>query len=302
MTAKAEERERTYPLGAVSRITGLSPDVLRAWERRHRVVAPLRTPGGTRRYRPSDLERLRLLKAAVDAGHRIGDVAALDNAEIERRLCEVERIPSGRAEVIEALERLDGPSVERLVSIQLAALGPLRFARDFALPLLTEIGEGWASRRLCVASEHLASGLLRSLLGSALRPTRISLAGRPILFATPSGERHELGLLVAALTALGAGGNAVYLGPELPVDELVGAAERSGAAGLAISLVALAVSEAERVVRELRAELPAATALWLGGPRAREIRMPGGVERFESLDALEARVGLLNLRAQKDAT
>ena len=66
--------EVTFPVGAVSKLTGLSPHVLRAWERRYGVVEPLRSEGGTRRYRESDLEKLRLVKAAVDAGHRIGQV------------------------------------------------------------------------------------------------------------------------------------------------------------------------------------------------------------------------------------
>jgi len=85
--------ELTYPLRTVARLTGLSPEVLRAWERRYRVVTPARTPGGTRRYSAADLERLRLLKAAVDAGHRIGDVARLDVAELSRRST---RVPLSR--------------------------------------------------------------------------------------------------------------------------------------------------------------------------------------------------------------
>src|SRR5688572_16347090 len=74
----------TYPLHAVVRMTGLSPEILRAWERRYRAIEPLRTPGGTRRYRAADVERLRLLKAAVAAGFRIGKVARLSAAELAR--------------------------------------------------------------------------------------------------------------------------------------------------------------------------------------------------------------------------
>jgi DNA-binding transcriptional MerR regulator len=65
--------EPTYSLGAVARLTGLSPHVLRAWERRYGAVRPLRTPGGTRLYRESDVARLRQLRAAVQAGHSISE-------------------------------------------------------------------------------------------------------------------------------------------------------------------------------------------------------------------------------------
>ena len=56
----------TYPLRTITRLTGLSPELLRAWERRYNAIRPLRTAGGTRRYTNQDLERLKLLKAVVD--------------------------------------------------------------------------------------------------------------------------------------------------------------------------------------------------------------------------------------------
>jgi DNA-binding transcriptional MerR regulator len=294
---RAEPGEATFPVRAAARLTGVSPDLLRAWERRYRVVEPLRSPGGTRRYRAADLERLRLVKAAVDAGHRIGEVAPLAQAELERRAAQPRAREPGPIEAaLAALARLDAGEAERLVSLQLAALGPTRFAREFALPLLVEIGAGWASSRVCAASEHLGTALLRSLLGAALRPTRASQSGPRIVFATPSGERHELGLLAAAIAAIGAGGNAIYLGPDLPVEELVGAVATSGAAALAIGLVALPAAEAERAVRRLREGLDEGVELWLGGPRSAEVALPPRVRRLDSLEAIERGVALLGLR------
>src|SRR5262249_39099710 len=82
----ATDREPTYSLGAVARLTGLSQHVLRAWERRYGAVTPVRSPGGTRRYRESDVERLRLLRAAVAAGHPISEVAREDDDALARRL------------------------------------------------------------------------------------------------------------------------------------------------------------------------------------------------------------------------
>ena len=76
--------DETVPLRAAVRLTGLSPDVLRAWERRYGVVEPLRSDGGTRRYRISDVRRLARLKAAVDAGHRISEAASWDDATLEQ--------------------------------------------------------------------------------------------------------------------------------------------------------------------------------------------------------------------------
>jgi DNA-binding transcriptional MerR regulator len=296
----ADSFEKTWALGSASRLTGLSPELLRAWERRHQVVEPLRTPGGTRRYRAADLERLRLLKAAVDAGHRISELASLRNDELERLAAAPEPAPRvNLAPILAALDALDGVEVQRLLGIALAALGASQFAREVAQPLAREIGERWAASRLSVASEHLGSGVLRSLLGAALQPGAASLRGARILFATLPGERHELGLLMAALAATGAGANPLYLGVELPVDELLGAAQRGGAAALALSIVATPGPDTERALAALRERLPKEIALWVGGAGAAPLSLPRGVERIASLDALEQRVALLALDRQR---
>lgn len=288
-------QEIDYPLRAVARLTGLAPELVRAWERRYRVVTPIRTPGGTRRYSAADLERLRLLKAAVDAGHRIGSVASLDLTEL-KRVSSPAPSPAGRLdEIIRALNALEGAESQRLLSLQLSALGATRFARNVALPLLYEIGTRWTNGKMGIAQEHLATGVLRSLLGAALQPTASSLLGRRIIFATPTGERHELGLLMAALTAMGAGANPLYLGPELPVEDLLGAVEDTGAAALAISLVTLPATQAERIVGALRGGLNDNVQLWLGGSAAMALSTQRGVEMIGSLEDLEQRVTLFGL-------
>jgi DNA-binding transcriptional MerR regulator len=295
---ESEALELTYPLRTAARLTGLSPELLRAWEKRHGVVQPLRTPGGTRRYSAAHLERLRLVKAAVDAGHRIGQVAGLELADLKRASAGEAAPPSGRLdEILAALDHLDGGESQRLLSQQLAALGPARFAREIALPLVCEIGERWASGKMGIAPEHLATGVLRSLLGSALTPTATSLLGPRIVFATPTGERHELGLLMAAITALGAGANPVYLGVELPVEDMLGAVESTGAAALALSLVTIPSPQAARTVSALRGGLADGVHLWIGGAGASDVTVSNAVEPIASLEDLEQRVVLLGFES-----
>jgi DNA-binding transcriptional MerR regulator len=294
MSEPRKTTETTYPLGAAARLTGLSPELLRAWERRYGVVEPLRTPGGTRRYRAADVERLRLLKAVVDTGHRVGRVAHLETEELERLASRDTLVPDGPvAAVIEALEAFDGAGVQHLLSLQLAARGPNRFARELAAPLVHEIGDRWADGRISVAAEHLATGLLQTMLGTSLQPTAVSLAGPRIVFGTPSGERHELGLLMAAITAMGAGANPVFLGADLPVESLLDAMDRSGAVALALSIVTLPAAQANRTLRAIRGGLPDSAHVWIGGPGANELEPGDGIDYIRGLDALEQRVGLL---------
>jgi methanogenic corrinoid protein MtbC1 len=144
-----------------------------------------------------------------------------------------------------------------------------------------------------IGSEHLATALLRSLLGSALLPSANSLRGPRVVFATLTGERHELGLLMAALSALGAGANPVYLGPEVPVEELLYAVSCSRAAVVALSIVAAPASNVAGSLEALRARLPADVHMWVGGAGASALELPANVDRIEGYEQLEQRVGLL---------
>lgn len=286
--------EPTYSLGAVARLTGLSAHVLRAWERRYGAVSPLRTPGGTRRYRESDVARLRLLRAAVAAGHSISEVANASEEELERRLEMAPAVPQpSLAPILDAIDRLDAPETERLLGVQLAALGPGRFVRDVASPLLREIGDRWEAGALCIASEHMASSILRSLLGSCLRSTAAAQQSAPIFFTTLPGEEHELGTLMAAVATANAGGHPVFVGGKLPVREIAEAAEAVGAAAVAIGVCRVNGHDVGSELGALRTALPEGVELWVGGPGSGEVALPAAIARITDVDDLERKVALL---------
>jgi DNA-binding transcriptional MerR regulator/methylmalonyl-CoA mutase cobalamin-binding subunit len=267
------------PLRTVSRLTGLSPDVIRAWERRYQVVAPQRGPRGARLYSSADVARLRLLKEVVRSGRAIGDVAKLKPAELAR-LSEPDgvavparHLASGDtdaiAQTLAALARFDPVAVDQHLSEALIALGTRAFCRRIAAPLLEETGRRWSDGRLSVAEEHLLSGSLRNLLAGVLR-IRAAVGGPVVLLATPSGERHEFGLLLAGLTVADAGVTACYLGTDLPAAEISAAARRAQAVVVGLGIVNGENHAAVEDVTRVERELPAGTELWLGGRCARD--------------------------------
>jgi len=86
MSTKKKEKSEGYRIGAVSRLTGISTDNLRVWERRYQTVTPARTDSGDRYYSSEDVSRLKLIKRLVDAGDSISSVATLDQDELQQRL------------------------------------------------------------------------------------------------------------------------------------------------------------------------------------------------------------------------
>src|SRR5512145_2591390 len=100
MSARSSSNPTSYrhPMRVVTRRTGLSADMLRAWERRHEVVTPSRSANGRRLYSDTDIERLGLLYRATLAGRSIGQVAGLSTAQLAalvRKDAEAERASDG---------------------------------------------------------------------------------------------------------------------------------------------------------------------------------------------------------------
>ncbi len=287
-----------YPIRAVSRLTGIPVDTLRAWERRHRAVEPGRDERG-RLYGEAEVRKLTLLRRLVERGHAIGRIAGLGNAELER-LLEAGLEPAQRtsrldvidvADILACIDAYDLPAMERRIGRLAAVLSSRELVHQVVLPVLRQVGDGWLHGRFRTSQEHLASAAMRNLLGAILRVQSPRDAAGALVLATPEGERHEFGILAAAMVAASAGVGTVYLGPDLPAEDVAEAALRTGARAVAVGLtrtegepspVAGALALAERVPRGVIVLAGGAAAM----ASEAELRR-GGVAVIPDLDALE---------------
>lgn len=299
----ASSKSHLHPVRVVIRRTGLSADLLRAWERRYAAVIPRRSAGGQRLYTDDDIERLQLLQRLTALGHPIGSVATLETGELRSLLVEEETAPGTAApadaderlfaeiqqQALQLVEELDDRELEALLRRSARRFGvPIAIERVVA-PLMFEIGERWHRREMNPAHEHLASGVVeRTLHWMFDGPTQSSDAPR-IALATTQGERHEIGIQVAAAVAASEAWRVVYLGADLPVDSVVQATLQSGVRVLALSVVAAAgAPSALEQLRAIRAALPASVVMVVGGAGAVASRdgLPPGVTVLDDLTAL----------------
>jgi methanogenic corrinoid protein MtbC1 len=267
--------ERAYPIRAASKITGLSIDLLRAWERRYRAVVPERNGRG-RQYSQADLDRLILLKKLVDRGHSIGSVGSLDAPALEKLLGEA--TPAGaQAEltqnILAAIENYDSYSAERELRRLAALLMPRDMVFQVILPLMRTVGERWHGGQLRIAQEHMVSAMVRNVLAGMLH---VEAAPAKVILATPEGELHELGILAGAMIVALSGLQPVYLGPNLPFEEILHAAKKTGARAIAMG-VTMESEEIRQQIWWLRLGLPRGMELWMGGAGANgiDLSVPG---------------------------
>ncbi len=239
-----------HPIQVAAARAGLSPDQLRVWERRYRAVEPARSEGGHRLYSDADVERLSLLRAAVDAGRRISEVAPLSTEELtmmvlEDQVAAQEATPPDREamadpiallDCMDAIESLDPERLEEILVQQLVTHGTADFIEGLVAPLMDQVGQRWHDGELSVGQEHMATAVLRGVASRILADSTPSRALGTLVMAAPRGQRHEVGLLLAAATASQIGWKVIYLGADLPAEEIVGAARRVEAAGVALSL------------------------------------------------------------------
>ncbi len=284
MVGKKGEKAEWHPIRVVSRRTGLTPDVLRAWERRYGAVRPSRS-SGRRLYNDADVQRLRLLRRAARAGRRIGQISTLSTPALKKLVSEDERAMESEPkpaptrlegskksgpdeahdlgavldECIGAVNDLDAAGLEAALARAMVAFGRIAAAERVALPLMEEIGSMWQEGKLRVAHEHLASAVVRSFLGDPGNGRNPGAGGAALVVATPAGQRHELGALASVTTAASGGWQVTYLGPDLPADEIAAAARMKNASAVALSIVYPADDpHLHQELRKLRRLLPAA--------------------------------------------
>ena len=223
-------------IGELSRRAGVSPELLRAWERRYGLLRPTRTPGGLRVYSSEDLRRVQEMQRHLSDGVAAAEAAALAS----RAPIEPENAPLAaadvRAELAYALHGLDEPAAQAILD-RLFAVGTVEAAlSDVILPYLRELGARWEREEVTVAQEHFASNVLRGRLLGLARGWGRGVGPIAMLACLP-GEQHELGLIAFGLALRSHGWRISYFGGNTPLETVESAAKHLEPRLIALSAV-----------------------------------------------------------------
>ncbi len=301
----------------VAQHTGLSQHTIRAWERRYGALLPDRTATNRRLYSAEDIEKLKLLQRALKAGHTIGRVAGLSTEALQQLLSGSDTPVKGVSddktskqstpeqasflkEALAAVAKLNGEVLEYTLTRAAAILGSAAVIEHIILPLLETAGSDWASGASRPAYEHLASSVVRTFLGRTLTSFQPSSGAPRLIVTTPRGQLHELGALMAAVTAASEGWRSIYLGPNLPAEEIAVAAHQSGASAIALSIVypsddATLEEELNALRKHIGQKMPILTGGRSAAGYARALKSIGAVS-VEDLPRLRIALDALQFR------
>jgi DNA-binding transcriptional MerR regulator/methylmalonyl-CoA mutase cobalamin-binding subunit len=243
-----------YPIKVVSQMTGLSVHVIRAWEKRYNVVEPDRTDTNRRLYSEEDIEKLKLLNDALHLGHHIGGIANLSLLELKKLIPKgsnnLSDIKNGVAPInseilveeilsdsMLAIRNYDAKKLESILLNASAKLTQPILIEELIIPLVYKVGDLWHSGEIRVANEHLASSVIRGFLYNLLDSYSLNDSAPVMVTATPRGQEHELGALIAGVVAASSGWKVIYLGSNLPAEEIGAVVSHLKARVVALSIV-----------------------------------------------------------------
>jgi DNA-binding transcriptional MerR regulator/methylmalonyl-CoA mutase cobalamin-binding subunit len=223
-------------IGELSRRSGVSPELLRAWERRYELLRPTRSAGGLRLYSAEDLDRVRAMQHHLAEGLAAAEAAAFalrpaaTSADVPLAPADVRR------ELDDALSAFDEARAQAVLDWLLASTTLDTVLSGVVIPYLRDLGARWERGEASVAQEHFASSVLRGRLLGLARGWGRGLGPR-ILLACAPGEQHDLGLIAFGLALRARGCRIVYLGAETPLESVADAARASDPAFVVISAV-----------------------------------------------------------------
>jgi DNA-binding transcriptional MerR regulator/methylmalonyl-CoA mutase cobalamin-binding subunit len=306
-----------YSIQSVSQMCGLSTHCIRAWEKRYGAIKPERSNNGRRLYSEAELNRLQMLGKLSSLGNAISLIANLPDTELEKLLLKMNQGRSAIQSFSQSKSLVEPKTYLLNLFMALSAykldvlthelnkasmdLTCKEFALDVVAALFRKVGEYVHEGKMSIAQEHTLSALTKFFIGRRIgQHYRLDHKSKlKIILATPLGEHHSIGLMLASLLMAEHQVNFVYLGEDLPEESI---AEAAKATNSEVVLLAVSPAYANRtrnindVTLNLRSHLPKNTQIWIGGAvdqvRASLVR-DAGVTTFNCLATLDSRLAQL---------
>lgn len=302
-------------LQKAAELSGISSRFIRELEREHQALQPLRKDGKVL-FRQQDIQRLSLLKTAIDRGYSIKEVAGLSDKYLSEMLGNQKSIlPFLEAQeayfqthigrFLDFIEIFDSVAADRVLSQQSILFRPREFVHGMVSPLMREIGMRWEAGKMNIAQEHLASNILRNLLGSLMRVhTKTSANGiinKRIVYATPKNQYHEFGILAAAILGCAGGIGGIYLGANIPYKDLAEVPKKTEVSTIILSKILDDQTHGDWLIEllEFKESLDPSVDVVIGGivhPSERDVLIESGIIYLNSLMDLDRHLLLKGAR------
>jgi MerR family transcriptional regulator, light-induced transcriptional regulator len=218
----------THRIHRVAKLTGLSKDVIRVWERRFGLLKPTRGANRYRNYSDEDIALLRHLKEQLNAGESIGELSKLGREELLTRARasapQISFVDNTfirlLRELLSTLNPFDRVTFEKRLNGAVAVVPFEEALHGILLPLQEQVGQLWHENHIDVAIEHYVTKQIQQKIFSAMNQLPVAEFGTKVVVACPPGEEHDIAALAVAYRCRVRGCRVYYLGANVPIASL----------------------------------------------------------------------------------
>lgn len=269
---------KSYRIKQVAKLTGLSSEVLRIWEKRYGLLSPRRGPNRYRIYTEEDVEFLKFLVAEMNQGQSIGELATFGKDELLVRMTAnredtertIESVGGKYDPLIMELEsnliNFDSQNFENKLN-EIIALFPFEEVfHKILVPLQIRVGELWFEGKLGVAVEHYVTSMVRQKLSAVMNHLSSNREGPMLVVCCPPWELHEIGAQTVAYHCLKKGCRVSFLGANLPLEDLIDFCNNTNPDAVIISFSQpFGDSKGKRYLIDISTKVSNACPIFIGG-------------------------------------
>ncbi len=261
----------TYSIKDIELLTGIKAHTLRIWEQRYSIPVPKRTETNIRFYDDDDLKLLLNISLLNQNGLKISGITKMSPKEISELALSYslssEKDPMHIQSMITAMIDLDEQSFEKILSTCILQSGLEHTMMDVIFPFLNSVGMLWQTGAIDPAYEHFVSVIIRQKMIVAIdgqTKKKVPDERRFLLFL-PEGESHELGLLFANYIIRQAGHHSLYLGQNVPLNDVIKVGERYKPDFIFTSLTSMfSINFAQELLEQLHSNFTSSKVLMSG--------------------------------------
>jgi MerR family transcriptional regulator, light-induced transcriptional regulator len=214
-----------FTIKDLENLSGIKAHTIRIWEQRYTFLRPQRTGTNIRYYNNDELKTLLNVALLNKYGFKISHIDKMNEVEMKDRILSLSQAQAQQEriinELIQSMVDLDIESFETILDNYIMARGIERSITQIIFPFLEKIGILWATNHINPAQEHLVTNIIRQKLIVGIESSNTHMrVNKSILLFLPEGEHHELGLLFIYYLLRSRGVKVLYLGANVPVNDV----------------------------------------------------------------------------------
>lgn len=223
---KLNNIKQDFTIKDLENISGIKAHTIRIWEKRYNLLEPKRTETNIRFYSSENLQKLLNIVLLNKHNFKISKIAAMSEETIILQSRELAFNTAINDEAINAFKlsmfQFDKILFNNTYNKLLHKKTFREIFKDVFIPFLNHIGLLWQTDTLLPAHEHFISNLISQKIQINTEKLQFSINNTNKIYVLflPLNEIHELGLLYLNYELVLRGYHTIYLGQNLPLNNL----------------------------------------------------------------------------------